>query len=303
MNFQLNSSLISYSDGSSSINFGALSGLEYVSDGGSNEFIVLCDYGANRLIKFDMNFNFIKSVSVASPSWITSSSDSIYVNSNHKPIIRYNFNLTQTGQIDCTKVCGSSACCFYTSVFYRKDTNQLYLAEQTLKKVYSSDSRLTTLTETASFSSITVDTCGLTYFNGRIFVGSANNQIITIQDGSLTQTPYNNICAASDSYIASIYVYKMKYILVNCNLDKKVTILNLDLSYTGYYLSTPSAYGRSFGITFDGKRLFVTTYQSSSINIFTSTTTTTTPTTTITPTTTTTTSTTTVDRELTKIFS
>ncbi len=117
-----------------SINFNQLYGIEYVSDGGANQFIVVCDLGANKLIKFDMNFNFIKSISVLSPRWITSSSDSIYVSSINRRIIKYNFDLIETGQIDCFKVCGSLRCCFYTGVFYRKDTNQLLIAEYSKKK-------------------------------------------------------------------------------------------------------------------------------------------------------------------------
>ena len=200
---------------------------------------------------------------------ITSSSDSIYVNSGLFKIIKYNFDLTETARLDCTKVCGSSSCCNFFGIFYRKDNNQLLTVENLNRKVYSSDSGLTTVTQTASFSSIIAR--GMTYFNGRIFAGSESNQIITIQDGSSTQTTYNNICASSISWIDSIYVYKMKYILVNCGADKQVRILNLNLSYTGYYLSTPAGY--TFGITSDGKRLLVSTRDSSSINIFTATTT------------------------------
>ena len=266
MNFKLNSSLTSYFDGSSSQTFITLNGIEYVSGGGANEFIVVCDNGASKLIKFNLNFNFIKSVSVNYPLWITSSSNSIYVNSNGQAIVKYNFDLTETARIDCTKVCSSSSCCNYRGIFYRKDTDQLLIAENSNKKVYSSDSGLTTLTELASFSSMNDGARGLTYFNGRIFVGSSSNQIITIQDGSLTQTPYNNIGSSSCNFINSIYVYKMKYILVTCDDDKKVRILNLDLSQTGYYLDTPGGY--NFGLTYDGKRLLATTYDSTSLNIF-----------------------------------
>ncbi len=71
------------------------------------------------------------------------------------------------------------------------------ISEHSLKKIYSSDSEFSTLTETASFISINDYARGLTYCNGRIFVGSQYNQILTIQDGCPTQTPYNNICTSS----------------------------------------------------------------------------------------------------------
>ena len=187
------------------------------------------------------------------------------MNSNNIAIVKYNFDLTETARIDCTKVCSSSSCCNYRGIFYRKDTDQLLIAENSNKKVYSSDSELTTLTELASFSSIN-GARGLTYLNGAIVVGSEKNQILTIQDGSLTLTPYDNICPSSGNWINSIYVYKMKYILVTCDYDKRVKILNLNLSQTGYYLSTPSGY--NFGLTYDGKRLLATTSSSPSLNIF-----------------------------------
>ena len=127
-------------------------------------------------------------------------------------------------RLDCTSVSGSSSCCNYRGIFYRKDTNQLLIDENNREKVYSSDSGLTTLTETADFSSIDGYARGLTYFNGRIFVGSENSQLIIIQDGSSTPTPYDNICSSSYSYIQSIYVYKMKYILATCDLGKQVRV-------------------------------------------------------------------------------
>ena len=98
------------------------------------------------------------------------------------------------------------------------------IVEKNSQKIYSADSGLTTLTQTASLSSINGYGCGLTYFNGRIFVGSESNQIITIQDGSSSQTLYNNICAYAGNRITSIYVYKMKYILATCDLGKQVRV-------------------------------------------------------------------------------
>ena len=129
LNLQFNTSLISYSDGSSRQNFNSLSAIEYVSNGGTIEFIVVSDHGADKLIKFDLNFNFIKSISTGS-QWMTSSSDSIYVNSGEAKIIKYNFDLTEITRIDCTKVCDSLDCCYYRGIFYRKDTNQLLIAER-----------------------------------------------------------------------------------------------------------------------------------------------------------------------------
>ena len=60
-----------------------------------NNFIFISDYGAYKLIKFDLDFQYIDSVLVEKALYLTASTNAIYVNSNFKAILKYDFNLTE----------------------------------------------------------------------------------------------------------------------------------------------------------------------------------------------------------------
>ncbi len=75
-NFQFNTFVSSYVLNSVNKSFVSPYGLEFVSG-----FIFVTDYSENRLIKFDLDFKLIKVVKVMLPSWPTSSTNVVYVNS------------------------------------------------------------------------------------------------------------------------------------------------------------------------------------------------------------------------------
>ena len=99
--------------------------------------------------------------------------------------------------------------------------------------------------------------------NGELLVGHESNGIIRIKNKIVTQT-VSNICP-TQAWINSILIYKNQYILHSCHSDKRVSILNLNLSSTGRYLSTS---GKPQGIHLDEERLIVATFDPSGLDVF-----------------------------------
>ena len=264
LNFQFNSFVSSYVLNSVRASLVSPVGLEYVSG-----FIFVADYGANRVIKFDLNFNLIKVVSVMSPTWLTSSTNAVYLNSMGTTVSRYDLNLALVKSINCLNICGSLMCCSLQGLFYRQDTNQLNIADLAANgiHVYAFD-----LSKRISFINLTPygfnSPRSLSFINGKLIVGGiADNRLLSIDTNTTLSCTTNSVCPKA-SLIASIFVYASKYILVNCYANKRVNILNLDLTQTGKYLN--SSAGNPIGITSDGTRLLVSTYGPARIDLFSS---------------------------------
>jgi hypothetical protein len=184
--------------------------------------------------------------------WLTSSSDSIYLNINFKIIIKYDFDLKEIkrkaefGHIE--------------GIHFVKELNQLYLIDRSQVRILIYDSDLNYKSEIDLSSYDFSWPISVHYINGEIFVGGYNEILLIRKDNS--STIQTDICQNIDP----VHIYKQKFILVPCYYGKRVNILNLDLSQTGYHLNTSS--GNTKRITSDGKRLYVSSIYPFRIDIF-----------------------------------
>jgi hypothetical protein len=80
---------------------------------------------------------------------------------------------------------------------------------------------------------------------------------------------YNSTCEASTPSVSrSIHLYKNKYILVPCYLDRRINVLNTDLTKTGSYLSTSGGTPVSVASEASTGRVYVATWNSNKIDVY-----------------------------------
>jgi hypothetical protein len=239
--------------------------IDYVRDGKSNEFLFVSDQVANKIIKFDMNFKMIKAARVNAPRHLTSSTKSIYVNSNRTEIIKFDLNLNEQKRLNCKQLCNNPSCCELRGIHYNADSNRFYIVNWKTNGIYIFDSDLNTQIDFIDLTSYKfTDPYAINSFNGELIVGG-RNQLLAIRNAPAASTIYSKVCSKT-APIETIYIYKSKFILVNCFDDRRVNILNLNLTKTVQNLSTSDGYPK--GITSDGKRLLVTTLFPNGIHLF-----------------------------------
>ena len=108
--------------------FGQPFGIEFIVYG-CDEYIFVTDLIENKLIKFDLNFTMIKSITVTKPRWLASSSNALFVNSNQRAIFKYDFDLNLLKSVNCTSFCGTHSCCELWGMYFNKETNELFIIE------------------------------------------------------------------------------------------------------------------------------------------------------------------------------
>ena len=248
-------------------NFSRPEGLVYVEDvlNKTNKYIFVADWNAQKLIKFNLNFTFLKSIQINYPRHLTSSFNSIYVTSIDKAIMKYDFDLNLLANIS------SKYLEQFHGIHYSRESERLYVADGHKKVIHIFDSDLIRqpkhLIHLPAIYNYTPTRYSfhhsINYYSGQLIVTCDSNKILVIH-ADRSVSIHENICPSS-RFIFSTFIFKNKYILVNCISDRRVNILTLNFNQTGKYLSTS---GFPVDIISDDERLLVTEFRLGQIEIF-----------------------------------
>ncbi len=179
-------------------------------------------------------------------------------------LLKYDLDLNLTKSISGCSFNGLTTTPCLTIVYglyFDFNSSILYAAEYSYEGIHVFNSSLFRI----DYINVTsYEPVSIALLNGDLLVGLSSNGIIRIRNKNVTQT-VSNICPTG-SWIDSIFIYKNQYILNNCNFDKRIQILHLNLTSTGRYLNTS---GRPAGILIDKfNRLLVTTHSPSGLDVF-----------------------------------
>lgn len=221
-------------------------------DYGNTDFYYVTDFGLNKIIVFDSDWQFKFYVDSPNPMYVKSIKDQIYVTATGYFTIYDNY-LNTTQQIPKLNLKG---------IDYNAATDEFTVAE-------TLNTRITTYPTSLSGSTI-VDLTPFTAFsvalyNGDYYVGTQSSQIIVVR-GSVVIKNYNNVCAGFTTTVTSICFDQFGYMLISCHDNKAVFLYHSNGTYTGLMFNTT---GKPQSIRYDSKgRLIVINQAPGVINIY-----------------------------------
>ena len=184
------------------------------------------DYSANRIIIFDSNWQYLTFKNFTGPAYMITVNNSLYISCNN--------NVYKTDKyLNITSQYNSYDC--YRGLYYNSSNNTIYVSGGS--KIYIFDLNLTLVD---SIQTKTYQLYSLQGYKNYIYAGTHNSSCLLVIENKVIIQIYP-IC--NSGTLTSILIDHFGYIVLSCNIDKKVylyyssnmTYTNKSLTYAGVY--------------------------------------------------------------------